>query len=224
MLPFTREQFVDVFAAYNGAVWPAQIVAYLVGSAMLLALARPSANSDRIIGAGLAIMWAWTGIAYHWLFFSSINAAAFLFGALFLLQAVLFARAATIGRRALAFRFSGGLAAWLGVLLVIYAALLYPLLSVWVGHRYPHQPSFGITPCPVTLFTLGLLLLTRAPVAKWLLAIPLAWALVGGSAAFLLEVPQDWPLLFSSLVVLVLVLRDRRRGALRPSGLSIRPR
>jgi len=31
MLPFTPAQFQSVFAAYNDAIWPAQIVAYMLG-------------------------------------------------------------------------------------------------------------------------------------------------------------------------------------------------
>ena len=34
MLPFTREQFFAVFAAYNEAVWPVQYLAYLLALAM----------------------------------------------------------------------------------------------------------------------------------------------------------------------------------------------
>ena len=60
------------------------------------------------------------------------------------------------------------------LLLVAYAAVLYPLLGQWSGHVYPAQPTFGITPCPVTLFTFGALLLTSAPLPRWLLIIPLA--------------------------------------------------
>ncbi len=70
---------------------------------------------------------------------------------------------------------------------------------------------FGITPCPLTLFTFGMLLLTRAPVPRWLLVIPLFWSLVAGSAAFLLGVIQDWPLLFGGLLIPLLLVRDRRR-------------
>jgi hypothetical protein len=75
---------------------------------------------------------------------------------------------------------------------------------------------FGIAPCPVTLFTFGLLLLARGPVAWWLLVIPVAWSLVGGSAAFLLHVPQDWVLLFSGASVILMA----RKGA----GAALRPR
>ena len=31
MLPFTHEEFIAVFRVYNTAIWPAQIVAYLLG-------------------------------------------------------------------------------------------------------------------------------------------------------------------------------------------------
>jgi hypothetical protein len=77
-------------------------------------------------------------------------------------------------------------------------------------------PAFGITPCPLTLFTFGLLSLTQAPVPRRLLLVPVAWSLIGGSAAGLLGIPQDWPLLAGGGVTLVvLLLRDRNRsGAL----------
>lgn len=213
MLPFTREQFIAVFADYNAAVWPAQIVACAVGLAMVGAVLRPSPAADRWVRAGLALMWAWTGVAYHVLFFAPINPAALGFGALFVLQALLFAHAGTLRRR-LHFGPAAGLAGWLGWGLVVYAGVFYPLLGAWTGHRYPEMPVFGITPCPVTLFTLGLLLLTTAPVPRWLLAIPLARSLVGGSAAVALGVAMDWPLLFSGVAAAVaLVVRDRQRRA-----------
>jgi Family of unknown function (DUF6064) len=212
MLPFTREQFTAVFADYNAAVWPAQVVGYLVGVAIIGMLVRPSKAGNRVIGAGLAAMWIWTGVAYHGLHFSAINQAAWAFGALFVVQGVLLLQAVVIAGRP-TFGQSNGMAKWLGWVFVIYASIVYPLMGIWTGHRYPEMPMFGITPCPVTIFTFGVLLLSTTPVPRRLLAIPLLWSLIGGSAAFLLGVPQDWLLLFSG-VVTVLVLRfDRVRWA-----------
>lgn len=207
MLPFTREQFLSVFVAYNDAVWPAPVLAYLLGLGMVVALVRRQAPSDRILGAGLAAMWIWTGIAYHWLFFSRINRGAVVFGALFVLQGALLVHAA-LAHGALVFGTTRRATSWLGWALLAYASLGYPVVGLWTGHRYPAAPMFGITPCPVTLFTLGLFLLTTRPVPGRLLVIPLAWSLVGGSAAFLLHVPQDWPLLVSGLIVPILLLRE----------------
>lgn len=210
MLPFTREQFVAVFAAYNGAVWPAQIVAGLLGLAMVVALLRPSQGSDRILAAGLAAMWMWTGIAYHWVFFAAINAAAPVFGALFALQGALFLALPAMRVR-MSFGRAGGPLAWLGWAFVAYAAVAYPLLGLWLGHTFAEMPMFGITPCPVTIATFGWLLLAAGPVPRWLLVIPLIWSVIGGSAAFLLGIPQDWLLLISGVAVPCIVHRDRGR-------------
>jgi uncharacterized protein DUF6064 len=46
------------------------------------------------------------------------------------------------------------------------------------GHRYPEMPMFGVTPCPVTIFTFGLLLLTVRPVPRSLFVIPFVWSAV----------------------------------------------
>jgi hypothetical protein len=212
MLPFSREQFFAVFADYNTAVWPMQIVAYLVAAGLLGLMLRPSRGRDRLIGAGLALMWAWTGIAYHVLHFASINRAAWLFGAMFVLQAALLLHACLFGP-SLAFAPARGPRAALGWALALYAVVAYPLLGLAAGHRAAELPLVGITPCPVTIFTFGLLLLARMPLPRRLLVIPIGWSLIGGSAAFLLGVVQDWLLLASGIAVLVVVHRARRRAA-----------
>jgi hypothetical protein len=92
-----------------------------------------------------------------------------------------------------------------------YAAVLYPLIGVWTGHHYPALPMFGIAPCPVVLFTFGVLLLAKAPLPRRLLIAPFVWALIGGTAAFLLGVAQDWLLLASAGVGVYLFIRDQPR-------------
>ena len=98
-LPFTREQFFDLFAAYNAALWPALVVLWMasvVVSALLLSSRRPP---DRWIAALLAAHWIWSAVAYHAVFFTRINPAAWLFAALFLLQAALFIWWGVVQRR-----------------------------------------------------------------------------------------------------------------------------
>jgi hypothetical protein len=212
VLPFSREQFLAVFAQYNAAIWPLQVVAALLGIAIVVALLWRSARAERWVLAGLALMWLWTGVAYHGVFFSRINPVAFAFAPLFVAQAMLLAYAAWAAGVDARSR-ARGTRAWLGWALVAYAGLLYPLVGALTGHTYPAAPVFGVTPCPVTLFTLGVLLLGPQPVARQLLAIPALWALIGGSAAFLLDVAQDWPLLVGGVAATALLLwvgRSRR--------------
>jgi len=205
VLPFTAEQFHAVFARYNEAIWPVQIAAYAAGAATVVLLFVRPCHADRAIAWILGGLWLWTGAAYHGLYFAGINRAAYLFAGLFVLQAALLVWHAPQLRFAKASKPATGL----GAALVVYAAILYPLVGLAAGHGYPATPMFGVTPCPVTLLTFGLLLL--APSApRSLFAIPLLWSLIGGSAAILLDVPQDWPLLVAGPLTVALLLSDRR--------------
>ncbi len=155
-------------------------------------------------------MWLWVGVAYHASFFATINKAAYAFAALFVAQATYLAFAAW--KRTVRFEFDGGLAAWIGLTFIVYAAVLYPIIGLWLGHALRALPMFGVTPCPVSVFTFGLFLLSTSGLPRGLLAIPFVWSLVGGSAAILLNVPQDWLLLASGFISIpLIVLRDATR-------------
>jgi len=210
MVPFSPAQFFEVFARHNEVIWPAQFLAYGLVLPVLTAAVRPSASGDRISSFALAAMWLFTGVAYHWVEFSKINPVAPLFASAFVLQAGLLARAGLTGRIGL--RFSRGSRAWVGIALDTYSTLVYPLIGL-ATHGYPAVPLFGITPCPVTIFTLGSLLITRSRVPFWVLAVPLLWAFIVGSAARLLRVPQDWVLLASGFVVITLEVQRLPEGS-----------
>ena len=210
MLPFSVEQFFGVFASYNRAIWPAQIVALIIGGLAFALAFRRCRRSDEIIAGVLAAMWAWTGLIYHLIFFAPINKMAYAFGALFAVQAVAFGYVGVIQGR-MTFGRSNGPAAWIGSAFVLYAAAIYWLLGVATGHDPAELPAFGVTPCPVTIFTFGMLLLTIRPIPRLLPIIPILWSLIGGSAAILLRVPQDWVLLVSGIVTAALLTsRDQR--------------
>jgi hypothetical protein len=96
-LPFYDPRvLLDIRASY-AAIWPAQIVAYALGSLAVAWLwTAPDRHMRELLGF-LAVFWAWNGIAYHWMFFSAINQAAYLFGGMFVLQALLFIAVALRG-------------------------------------------------------------------------------------------------------------------------------
>jgi hypothetical protein len=220
MLPFTPEEFFEVFAAYNEAIWPVQLVAYALGAVAVALVARPSRLASGAIVGILGVLWLWTGIGYHWLYFASINSAAWLFGLAFVAQGLLLLYFG-VWRRLPGFSITRGLPATFGLALVAYAAVGYPLVGMWAGHAYPAVPVFGVTPCPLTIFTLGVLLLATGPVPKVLLVVPLVWSLVGGSAAILLRVPQDWALIVAGLVGAVFLLARHRPGQEASSGYRV---
>lgn len=217
-LPFTLAQFLDVFAAYNRAVFPAQFIAYALGLAALALVFSRHPRAGRAIGAILALLWLWTGGVYQLLYFAAIDWLAVVFGILFILQGVLFLYTGT-ARGALAFRFGTDVSGVLGAAFIAYALVFYPLLNVWLGHAYPRMPVFGLTPCPTTIFTLGMLLLAYRPgagagqgraVPGHLLLIPFVWSLVGAVAAVSLGMAEDYGLLAAGVLTIITILERRR--------------
>ena len=199
--PFTIEQFLGVFVAYNAAIWPAQIVAYVLGLIAITTLWMERLLAYRLVLSILALMWAWNGIGYHFLFFSSINPAAKVFAGFFVLQAILLAASAVLQHN-LRFEIGRDLRSVSGLAFIVYALLIYPLLGVWVGHGLMAGPIFGVAPCPTTIFTIALLLLARGRWVAWLSVIPILWSLVGLAAAVQLGIPEDLGLPVAGVLLL----------------------
>ena len=207
MLPFTREQFFGVFAAYNAANWPIAILAYPLAVLALLVAWRGTANAGRVVAIILTLMWGWVGVVYQGIYFSQINPIARVFAGAFIVQALLFAWHAAIGR-GLEFGPRSRSRAIAGALMIIYAMLVYPLVGLAMGERYPAMPLFGVAPCPLLIFTFGLMLWSSGA-RWWLWIVPLLWSAIGGSAFIVLSVPQDWALPVSGLAALIIMWLDR---------------
>jgi hypothetical protein len=147
----------------------------------------------------LAVHWAWSGVAYHWLYFRSINAAAALFGLVFVIQAALLAWLAFRPSRPVVLDLS--LRSVLGWALVGYG-LIYPLLGLGFGLDYPRMPVFAV-PCPTTLITAGLLLTVSGVPPRVVNILPILWAIVGSSAAFALDIRADLALVVAGLLLTI---------------------
>lgn len=53
---------------------------------------------------------------------------------------------------------------------------------------------------------------------RWLLAVPLLWTVVGGSAAVMLSVPQDYGLIVAGLLVVGVALGRWRHASVARHG------
>ena len=217
-LPFTKEQFFDVFAAYNASLWPAWIalwIASVVVSVRLLAGRQPRGHA---ISALLAAHWAWSALAYHAAFFTRINPAAWIFAMLFIAQATLFVWVGIV-KRCLFFAPSRKGWTLVGSLFVAYS-LVYPAINAAQHLSVSRIPTFGV-PCPTTIFTAGLLML--ASPRSWLLStIPIIWCFVAGSAAFLLGVPADYALPIAGVALAIFSTQGTARHHF-PTGHSYQP-
>jgi hypothetical protein len=207
-LPFSRDAFLDVFGVYNTLLWPVAAALWIATLLALVACLRGRSRDASTFGL-LAFLWAWSGIAYHAALFTWINPAAWGFAILFLVEAGLLGWHGIIRAHLHLSPNHGGLWRAVAYGLVAYG-LLYPLLTLIGPDEYPYAPTFGV-PCPTALVTIGFLLLAR-PLPLAVTIIPLAWTLVGGSAAFALGMPVDLALVTAggALVAHLWVTRVRR--------------
>ena len=171
-LPFTIDQFLDVFQRYNTAVWPAQWILGALGLVAVALALTGRRSASRWVSMILALLWLWMAGAYHLAFFTSINRAAIAFAVTFALQGVLFAWVA-LRTPAVTYRPRSSVTTIIGAVLILYALVAYPTLGYAFGHRYPAAPTFGV-PCPTTIFTLGLLVWASSSLPRRLLIVPLA--------------------------------------------------
>jgi hypothetical protein len=179
---------------------------------------RDSNAARRGVMGVLSVLWLWMAAAYHWAFFAEINPAAWIFGAAFAVQAGLFALAALRG-----WARDEAAPSWsrrLGLALIAYALVVYPVLGQLSDHAFPRSPTFGL-PCPTTIFTFGMLLVVAGPPPRWLVILPALWAVVGSTAAFELGILEDLGLAVAALAGVTGLFA--RAHAYRPASRPARP-
>lgn len=208
-LPFTTEEFLDVFKTYNESISPLQIIFYLTAFLIVFLLFKKSENSDKVINSFLSFFWLWIGIVYHIIYFSVINKAAYFFGALFILQGIIFFIYGNISDKLL-FRYNKSTYNYVGIVFILYALIVYPILGHILGHQYPRSPTFGL-PCPTTIFTFGVLLFIDNRISIGVLIIPVLWSIIGFGAALNLSIYEDFGLLLAGLVGFSLLVMQNKK-------------
>lgn len=207
-LPFTKDQFFDLFAAYNARLWPVLIALWIASGAVSVLLLSSRRPPSRWISALLAAHWAWSAVAYHVGFFTRINPAAWVFAAIFLVQAGLFFWWGVVRGR-LSFVPRGNAWAPMAWVLVAYS-LAYPGINAVQHLTFSRIPTFGV-PCPTTIFTAGLLMLA-APRSWPLSILPVIWSFIAAAAAFVLGVRADYALPIAGIALAIFSTRRSSDG------------
>ncbi len=219
--PFTIDEFLQVFHDYNLAIWPAQVFAYALGLAALVAAFSRRDDAPRLAFAALAVLWTFVGIGYHLMFFARINPLAPVFAGFFVVQAGLLL-ASAIRPGDLGLRIGWNLRSVAGISCDLYAVVIYPILGIRAGHGGMAGPMFGVAPCPTTIFTLGILMIAGGQWVVWLAVVPVLWSLVGLAAAVQLGIPEDLGLpVASALLVGFLGVQAIRDRALRQAATQV---
>lgn len=216
-MPFTKEQFIDVFVKYNTSVFPIQAILILLACIAIVFSFKEFSFSNIYISIILAFFWLWIGVVYHLFFFARINKAAYLFGILYIIQSILFFYSGVIKDR-LNFLFKPDKYGILGFIFILYGLIFYPILNRYLGHSYPASPTFGL-PCPTTIFTFGLLMWTDRTMPKYILFIPLLWSFLGFFAALKYGIYADIGLLIAGVTAFtILIIRNSKNSVTAASG------
>ncbi|MGE5437055.1 MAG: DUF6064 family protein [Syntrophothermus sp.] len=218
-MPFTTKEFLEVFKNYNLSVYPAQIILNLAAILILSHLFLKRNYSDKFINLFLAILWLWIGIVYHWLFFTSINSAAYGFAILFILQGLIFFYFGVVKDK-IKYDYKGNDNKVISLFIITYSLIIYPLLGILGGHIYPYNPTFGL-PCPTTIFTFGIILFANTRIKWYFIIIPILWSVIGLSAAWNFGIYEDVGLIMSGLIsVYFTLMRNLKDKKLREGTIT----
>jgi len=215
-LKFSFDEFMAMLADYNDAIWPLQIIVYLVTISIIVMIFMRVRHSGKILAVWLGMLWIWVGIVFNLIYFSRVTQGGFVFGVIFIIQGLIFLYS-SVARNDLAFQLNSGWKALAGLIIMLYALIGYPALEYAWGRGYPELLPFGLAPCPLTVFTLGLLLLSVNKIPFYLVIIPVLYSF-GGIIPVSLGIKEDIGLVISGLLVLILWLLQRKN---RPSEVLI---
>ncbi|HEV2459390.1 MAG TPA: DUF6064 family protein [Ktedonobacterales bacterium] len=197
-----------VFGRGNAAIWPMQLVWY-AGAAAMIGLAFwprwPRRRASQLICLLAVAYVAWVGIV----FFGVIDSGMTLWVVAFLLEAILLLVAGIV-RRDLVFAPRWNLSSVLGAVFMFYALVAYPIIELLGGYPLRESPLFGLSPCVTVFFAFGLLLWARPPAPKYVLLLPLAWALQAAPGNIAMGHVPDFPLILVGMITAGLIIwRDR---------------
>lgn len=207
-IPFTTEQFFSVFEKYNLMVFPFQWILILLGMFALFLIHSKYSSKNKLIGSFLGLLWLWTGIVYHIIFFTEINKLAFVFGGFFILQGVLIL-INTFLEDKLIFSFSSQAKNYFGYCFILFGLLIYPIISYFVQGTFSKTIVLGL-PCPSTIFTFGFFMMAGNKFPKYLLIIPSLWAIVGVGAAIQFGVYQDFVMPIAAIIAGIMIFKTNK--------------
>jgi len=208
------EDFFSTLQTYNETVIPLTILTFALGVAAVFLASRKTKHSGRIISLILSFLWIWSGVVFFILFYGSqevvfLNVTMpgvwYLSGVLWIIQSFVFLFVGVF-RSSLSFKLGSDRQSVIGAVMIIYAMIIYPLIGLLTGHSYPEYPIFGVAPCPVTIFTFGVLQWTDSKVPVFVAIIPLVWALLGVMPVLTLDVWADVGLILSGIIGFPLIL------------------
>lgn len=207
-MDITLAQLLASIANFNELFYPAHWAGILIALiAVFFAFNKKTFSNTLIIGVAIFFN-LFIALAF-WLPSAILqgHSNGVLFMAIFIVQAGLLLCAALEDE--LHFHFEPKPLPIIGLVFVLYALAGYPLIGMLVGRTYPELIFSPLIPFPMSIWFIGMLLMTDKPVPRYTMIIPFIWGLVGVMWVAL-GVTEDIGLVITNLVgPALLCFRDR---------------
>jgi hypothetical protein len=209
LIPMETAVYLRLFERANENLWPLPLLTVLSGIALTLVVTfkrHINATPWRWVTWGvLGAAWLLVGYQFHWRLLAELNWTGDYFGLLFIAQGFLLLLLLFLGKPTPAAN-NRLFEKLLGVIMMVCAAVVYPLIP-WITDRsWSSSELFAIAPDPTCLLTLGVLLATHSA-RWWLLIIPLLWCPISGAMAYAMDLPSGLLLLAAGALPLLVVAR-----------------
>ena len=206
-MDITFEQFFAAITQFNEMLYPAQWIATLIAiiAVVFVFIKKPFTNA---LVVGIATLFFLMSALAFWLPSGTQGLTnGYLYMALFILEAVFLLSGALEDE--LHFKFEVKPLPIIGLVIVIYALIGYPLIELLMGRSYPELIFSPLFPCPLNIWLIGMLLMTEKPVPRFTMIIPFIWGLIGVMWVAI-GVKEDLGLIIVNLIgPALLVYRDR---------------
>jgi hypothetical protein len=221
-LLFSSRVYYRLFAIFNQAFWPVNLLLYLAGAGLVFwVLRRAHAGRrhlmSRLVPLVLAMMWAWSGAVFMGYYYQPINWAVPYVLPLFGMQTLMLA-VFCVRKTPLLFCWRGDFSSMAGVALLILAIPVYPFFSLLSGREIMAAELFGSAPDPTAIGTLGLLLLARGTWRWLLLPAPVLWCLVTSLTLWAMDQDIAWLPVVSAWLAILGGWMDAKSGVTRKSA------
>lgn len=213
-LLFSPRVYYRLFENMN-TTWGLVVACALMAGVIAFYLAlRHGLRGNRIIPVLLALVWAWSGYGFLWLYYLPINWAVFYLLPGFALQVVLFAIFA-VRPLPLCFGWRGDFSSYVGLALVAFALIVYPFIGLIEGRGLIQAELFGSAADPTVLGTLGFVLLSRGTWRWVLLPVPLAWCVISAGTLWVMDQKVAVAMLIALWMTVFCGWLDFRNGVTR---------
>lgn len=209
MFSLTIEDFMLVLESYNLAIWPLQILSYILVIVALFFTFKSTKYSQIIVVGILSLFWLFNGIVFSLLYWAPSHFFGYVFGICCILQGLIFLYG--IKKSDIVLSFPGITNISIGIIFLVYAIIGYQVFGYYLGHIYPKFFAVGLVPCPTTIFTFGIFLIIskRIPIKYYVIPFIIA---IGGILAANIGIYEDIGLIIAGLLGTILLIQKEMQA------------